>query len=140
MNDTMRFSPDQLTVNAGETIKFVVHNSGKLAHEMVLGSDDALKIHAAEMKQAASQKSGHTDSHDHSSSSDILALSVQSGETKEWVIRFDKTQNLQMACLIPGHFEAGMKGQIVVQETAGAKKTLPSAKTNNAQDHSTHKH
>ena len=140
MNDTMRFSPDQLTVNAGETIKFVVHNSGKLAHEMVLGSDDALKIHAAEMKQAASQKSGHTDSHDHSSSSDVLALSVQSGETKEWVIRFDKTQNLQMACLIPGHFEAGMKGQIVVQETAGAKKTLPSAKTNNAQDHSTHKH
>jgi len=140
MNDTMRFSPDQLTVNAGETIKFVVHNSGKLAHEMVLGSDDALKIHAAEMKQASTQKSGHTDSHDHSSSSDILALSVQPGETKEWVIRFDKTQNLQMACLVPGHFEAGMKGQIVVQESAGAKKTLPSAKTDNAHDHSTHKH
>jgi len=115
MNDTMRFSPDQLTVNAGETIKFVVHNSGKIAHEMVLGSDDALKIHAAEMKQASTQKSGHTDSHDHGSSSDILALSVQPGETKEWVIRFDKSQNLQMACLILGHFEAGMKGQLTVQ-------------------------
>ena len=53
---------------------------------------------------------------------------------------FQKKYLPMMACLIPGHFEAGMKGQIVVQETAGAKKTLPSAKTNNAHDHSTHKH
>ena len=140
MNDTMRFSPDQLTVNAGETIKFVVQNIGKLPHEMVFGSEDALKVHAAEMKQASTQKSGHTDSHDHSSSSDILALSVQPGSTKEWVIRFDKNQNLQMACLVPGHFEAGMKGQLVVQESTGTNKIQPTAKGPNSHDYSTHKH
>jgi uncharacterized cupredoxin-like copper-binding protein len=140
MNDTMRFSPDQLTVDAGETIKLVVRNSGKLPHEMVLGSEDALKSHAAEMRQASAQKSGHTDSHDHNSSGDILALSVQPSETKEWVIRFDKAQKLQMACLVPGHFEAGMKGQLTVQESSGVNKTLPSAKTKNAHDHSSHKH
>ena len=140
MNDTMRFTPDQLTVDAGETIKWVVRNSGKLPHEMVLGSEDALKVHAAEMKQASAQKSGHTDSHEHNSSSNILALSVQPGETKEWVIRFDTAQKLQMACLIPGHFEAGMKGQLTVQESTGASKTLPSTKSDSAHDHSAHKH
>lgn len=140
MNDTMRFSPDQLTVDAGETIKLVVRNSGKLPHEMVLGSEDALKGHAAEMRQASAQKSGHTDSHDHNSSGNILALSVQPGGTKEWVIRFDKAKKIQMACLIPGHFEAGMKGQLTVQESTGVNKTLPSAKTENAHDHSSHKH
>ncbi len=140
MNDTMRFSPDQLTVNAGETIKFVVHNSGKLSHEMVLGSQESLKIHSAEMKQAATQKAGHTDSHDHRSSSNVLALSVQPGKTKEWVIRFDKSQNLQMACLVPGHFESGMKGQLVVQESTGTHQLAPTAKGSDSHDHSAHKH
>jgi uncharacterized cupredoxin-like copper-binding protein len=140
MNDTMRFSPDQLTVDAGETIRWVVRNNGKLPHEMVLGSEDALKVHAAEMKQASAQNSGHTDSHDHNATSNILALGVQPGETKEWVIRFDKAQNLQMACLIPGHFDAGMKGQLTVQESTGANKTLPSSKTDKAHDHSAHEH
>jgi len=140
MNDTMRFSPDQLTVNAGETIKFVIHNSGKLPHEMVLGSEDSLKVHAAEMKLAAKAKYGHTDSHDHGATPDVLALSVQPGDSKEWVIRFDKTQTLQMACLVPGHFEAGMKGQLSVQESTGTIKTAPATNSSNAHDHSSHKH
>ena len=125
MNDTMRFTPDLLQVAAGETLKLVVHNSGKLPHEMVLGSEAALKAHAIEMKQST----GHSSGHDHSSGNDLLALSVKRGETKEWVIRFDQAQTLQMACLIPGHFEAGMKGQVIVQD-----------KPVTAHDHSSHKH
>ena len=137
MNDKMRFSPDQLVVNAGEAVKFVVHNSGKLAHEMVLGSEDAIKIHAVEMKQAATQKPDRIGSHAHGASNDLLALSVQPGDTKEWVIRFEKSQTLQMACLIPGHFEAGMKGLLTVQESTRA---TPSAQSANSHDHSAHKH
>jgi uncharacterized cupredoxin-like copper-binding protein len=125
MNDSMRFTPDMLQVAAGETLKLVVHNSGKLPHEMVLGSEAALKAHAIEMKQST----GHAGGHDHGSGNDLLALSVKPGETKEWVIRFDQAQTLQMACLIPGHFEAGMKGQVIVQ-----------AKPETAHDHSSHKH
>ena len=140
MNDSMRFSPDQLTVNAGETIKFVVQNTGKLPHEMVLGSEDSLKVHSAEMKAAAKEKMSHTDSHGHGTSSDFLALSVQPGETKEWVIRFDKTQTLQMACLIPGHFEAGMKGQLIVQDKGSSAQSSQATKSENANDHSKHKH
>ena len=125
MTRKMRFTPDLLQVAAGETLKLMVHNSGKLPHEMVLGSEAALKAHALEMKQSA----GHSGGHDHASGNDLLALSVKPGETKEWVVKFDRAQTLQMACLIPGHFEAGMKGQVIVQD-----------KPTNAHDHSSHKH
>jgi hypothetical protein len=74
----------------------------------------------------------------------LLALSVKPGETKEWVIRFDQAQTLQMACLIPGHFEAGMKGQMIIQEKGTAAQSTQTAKANNAankaEDHSKHKH
>ena len=77
------------------------------------------------MKQSA----GHSGGHDHASGNAMLALSVKPGETKEWVIKFEQAQTLQMACLIPGHFEAGMKGQVIVQD-----------KPANEHDHSSHKH
>ena len=136
MNDTMRFTPDLLQVAAGETLKLVVHNSGKLPHEMVLGSEESLKQHAIEMKQSA----GHSDGHEHASGNELLALSVKPGETKEWVIRFDKAQTLQMACLIPGHYEAGMKGQVIVQDKSSAVPSAPTKKPASSQDHSSHKH
>ena len=136
MNDTMRFTPDLLQVAAGETLKLVVHNSGKLPHEMVLGSEAALKAHAIEMKQSA----GHADGHAHASGNELLALSVKPGETKEWVIRFDQTQTLQMACLIPGHFEAGMRGQVIVQDKDKPVSSPQANKPANANDHSSHKH
>ena len=136
MNDTMRFTPDLLQVAAGETLKLVVHNSGKLPHEMVLGSEESLKQHAIEMKQST----GHSGGHEHVSGNDLLALSVKPGETKEWVIRFDKAQTLQMACLIPGHYEAGMKGQVIVQDKRSAVPSVPTKKPASSQDHSSHKH
>ncbi|HHX05974.1 MAG TPA: hypothetical protein GX732_07565, partial [Pseudomonas sp.] len=49
MDDNMRFTPSEIEVKAGETIKFVIINKGKIAHEMVIGSLDELKEHAAEM-------------------------------------------------------------------------------------------
>ncbi|HEY0337092.1 MAG TPA: plastocyanin, partial [Burkholderiales bacterium] len=54
MSDAMRFFPDQIKVKRGETVRFVVRNSGKLPHEMVLGTMDGLKTHAALMKQNTS--------------------------------------------------------------------------------------
>ncbi len=38
MNDTMRFTSASISVKEGEVIRFVVKNSGKLKHEMVIGS------------------------------------------------------------------------------------------------------
>lgn len=140
MNDSMRFTPDTLQLAAGEAVKLVVHNSGKLPHEMVLGSEEALKAHAIEMQKLAGQSTGHADGHHHGVGNDFIELSVNPGETKEWVIRFDKAQTLQMACLIPGHFEAGMKGQLLVQNKGAAVPSALSTKPTKSHDHSTHKH
>jgi hypothetical protein len=78
--------------------------------------------------------------HHHGVGNDFIELSVNPGETKEWVIRFDKAQTLQMACLIPGHFEAGMKGQLLVQNKGAAVPSALSTKPTKSHDHSTHKH
>ena len=51
MTDNMRFTPSDLSVKKGETVKFVVHNSGQVLHEMVLGTSQAIAEHAALMKK-----------------------------------------------------------------------------------------
>ncbi|OGB77120.1 MAG: hypothetical protein A2496_08675, partial [Burkholderiales bacterium RIFOXYC12_FULL_60_6] len=51
MNDAMRFVPDRISIKPGETIKFLVTNSGKLKHEMVLGNMEELKEHAELMRK-----------------------------------------------------------------------------------------
>ena len=140
MNDSMRFTPDVLQVAAGEAVKLVVHNSGKLPHEMVLGTEAAMKAHAVEMKKSAGQSTGDADEHPHGAGNELIELNVNPGETKEWVIRFDKAQTLQMACLIPGHFEAGMKGQLLVQNKGTVAPSSQTTQPANSHDHSSHKH
>ena len=49
MSDSMRFSPDKIDVKQGETIKFVIKNSGKMMHELVIGNKKDLDEHAALM-------------------------------------------------------------------------------------------
>src|SRR4030067_1693401 len=46
MNDAMRFSPASIRVKRGETIRFIVRNTGKLKHEMVRGTIEGLKQQA----------------------------------------------------------------------------------------------
>ena len=112
MDDQMRFSPSEITVRAGETIRFVVHNAGQTAHEMVLGSEAALREHAEAMRR----ESAHSHSHHHGTGAAIL---LDGGKTGELVVRFAQSTTLQMACLIPGHYQAGMRGTVRVSE-AGA--------------------
>lgn len=125
MDDQMRFTPSQIEVQAGETIRFVVSNSGRTAHEMVLGSDEDINAHSEAMKQAAAKGAASDSAHHHSTGA---AISVAAGETGELVVTFSKATRLQMACLIPGHYEAGMRGTVSVQ---AAQET---------HDHSAHKH
>ena len=129
MDDTMRFAPDTLQVQAGETIRFVVHNAGKVAHELVLGTDADIRAHAEDMKK------GTDHSHSHAGAA---AISVAPGQTGELVVTFPQTGTLQMACLIPGHFEAGMKGQLKVSSEAASPS--PAKAKSPAHDHSSHKH
>lgn len=104
MNDSMRFTPAQLNVNEGETVRFVIRNSGRVRHEMVIGSIDELKAHAEMMRKMPGME--------HAESNQVR---VEPGQTGELVWRFAKAGDVDFACLEPGHFEAGMKGRIVVK-------------------------
>lgn len=116
MDDQMRFTPNRVAVQAGETIRFVVHNDGQVTHEMVLGDEAQIKAHALAMQQGAA----HDDEHSHDAGA---AISVPAGQRGELVVKFDKVQSLQMACLVPGHYEAGMRGTVNVQNTPAATHT-----------------
>jgi uncharacterized cupredoxin-like copper-binding protein len=104
MDDTMRFSPSALTVVAGEPVKLVVVNRGKLTHELVIGTAAELAEHQREMKSGSAAHHHHSDS----------AISVEAGQSREVVRSFDKSGELGVACFEPGHYEAGMKGTLTV--------------------------
>lgn len=104
MSDAMRFSPSSIKVKRGETIRFRVKNTGQIKHEMVLGSRAELQEHAKTMAKFPEME--HEDPN---------AISVEPGKSGELVWRFTKSGNFDFACLVPGHFEAGMQGKIAVR-------------------------
>ena len=103
MTDDMRFRPDRIEVREGETIRFVVRNAGKVLHEMVIGTEKELAEHAALMRKFPGME------HD-----EPYMAHVDAGKRGELVWNFNRPGTFQFACLIPGHFEAGMTGTIVV--------------------------
>lgn len=101
--DNMRYTPDAITVKRGETIKFVVKNTGKIPHELVLGDAKSLKEHAEVMRKYPDME------HD-----DPNATKVAPGGTGTLIWKFTQAGTVEFACLIAGHYEAGMKGSIRV--------------------------
>jgi uncharacterized cupredoxin-like copper-binding protein len=108
MSDGMRFSPSSIDVKQGETVRFVVTNSGKLKHELVLGTEKELKAHYEVMKKNPEME--HADPN---------MVSLAGGKTGEIVWQFTKAGKVDFACLQPGHYDAGMKGAVNVSKAAG---------------------
>lgn len=104
MDDTMRFTPAEVMVKPGDTVRFVVTNKGKVMHEMVLGTMDDLKKHAELMRKFPNME--HDEPH---------MAHVAPGKTAEMGWKFSKAGTFYYGCLIPGHFEAGMIGKVVVK-------------------------
>jgi uncharacterized cupredoxin-like copper-binding protein len=104
MTDELRFDPEQITVSAGETIRFVVENPTTLEHEFVIGDEHEQEEHAAEMM-------GDGMMHDESN-----AVAVGPGQTEELIYTFDEPGELLIGCHVDRHYEAGMRGTIVVEE------------------------
>ena len=102
--DNMRYAPDRINVKEGETIRFVVKNTGKLKHEMVLGTRKELMEHAALMQKFPEME--HADAN---------MLSLLPGKTGEIVWQFTNKGTVDFACLQPGHMEAGMVGRVAVK-------------------------
>ena len=103
MSDSMRFKPDSISVKRGETIRFIVRNTGHLEHEMVLGTINELKEHAERMRKGPAM--GHDGP---------TPAPVEPGKTGELIWQFNGDGTFDFACLEPGHFEAGMVGKILV--------------------------
>lgn len=104
MLDTMRFVPDTLHVNEGDTVKISLTNKGKLLHEFVIGSKSELDAHAALMAKFPNME------HD-----EPYMAHVPAGATGSIVWRFNRAGNFDFACLIAGHYQAGMVGKIIVK-------------------------
>lgn len=104
MEDSMRFSPSQINVKAGETIRFSIKNRGQIPHEMVIGSISELKEHAEMMRNIPEMH--HTEPN---------MITLAAGQDGVIVWQFDKAGVVDFACLIPGHMEAGMVGKIEVR-------------------------
>lgn len=101
--DNMRFTPSDVTVKKGETIRFVIKNSGKVPHEFSLGTEQELKEHYEEMKKFPGME--HEEAN---------KISLKPGQQGEVIWRFTKAGVVHFACLHVGHYEAGMKGQVKV--------------------------
>ncbi len=117
MLDTMKFSPDKIDVKVGDTVKFVVKNTGAQMHEFVIGTKNENAEHAALMMKFPNME------HD-----EPYMAHVPPGKTGELVWKFNRVGEFDFACLIAGHYQAGMIGKIIVA-TAGK-----------ADAHTQHKH
>ena len=96
--DTMRFAFDtSLNLRSDEVVRFVVTNRGRIRHEFSIGSADEQDALRAMMRKTPNMV------HD-----DPSAVTVDPGQTRELIWRFDGDQPVVFACNIPGHAEAGM--------------------------------
>ena len=124
----MSFTPKAIDIKAGETVRFVLVNKGQLLHEFNLGDAAMHAKHQQEMMKM--QQSGmltptgmkemdhgamagmdHGMKHD-----DPNSVLVEPGKTAELTWTFTKATNLEFACNIPGHYQAGMVGKLTVSQ------------------------
>jgi uncharacterized cupredoxin-like copper-binding protein len=102
------FDPDEFAVTAGETIRFDVTNAGQIVHEFRLSNAHRVEEHLA------SGHEGHgDDTGGHHGDVDVV-LELDPGESGQVIVTFpeDTTLFTEIACLIPGHYEAGMKAPL----------------------------
>lgn len=102
-SDTMRFTPAELSVKRGETIRFVIRNTGQLPHEFSLGTEKDLLEHYEVMKKFPGMEHAEPNQ-----------ISLKPGQQGEVIWRFTKAGVVHFACLHVGHYDAGMKGQVRV--------------------------
>ena len=100
--NALRFSPDLVTVRAGETIAFEINNPDALAHEFFVGTAAEQQAHEREMANGAPMLA------------EPNAVDVPVGMTVRLVYTFDQPGTLEYGCHVPGHYPAGMRGTITV--------------------------
>ncbi len=120
------YEPEEITAKAGETVRFVVTNKGQLVHEFNLGTPAMHAAHQDEMQMMVDHGvleadkinhhmmnvdmgGGHVMKHD-----DPNSVLLEPGQTADvvWSFPDDASVDLEFACNVPGHYDAGMQGEI----------------------------
>ncbi|HZA20589.1 MAG TPA: plastocyanin/azurin family copper-binding protein [Actinomycetota bacterium] len=106
--DEFAFDPDEVTVQSGETIRFVVTNPGEVVHEFVLGPEHVQMAHeeASEM----GEEHGEMQMEDQ-----LAAFDIEPGQTEEATVTFDNAGEMLYGCHEAGHYDAGMVGTVTVE-------------------------
>lgn len=125
------YEPAEITVKAGETVRFVLVNRGELLHDFTIGTAAMHARHQEEMAMMVEHgmltatEVKDMPAMDHSgmdmkgmdmSHDDPNSVLVEPGKTAELVWTFDTDATLEFACNVPGHYEAGMVGPITISK------------------------
>ena len=110
------FEPKNIQAKKGETILFNIENLGELVHEYSIATKKMHIKHQPEMLELFNKNILTATKIDkekikfvHSHKNSVL---LEPQEEKKIIWKFDTTINLQAACNVPGHYEAGMVGDI----------------------------
>lgn len=99
----IEFSPDEVNVQAGETVRFVFQNKGAIAHDAFLGDEAAQEEHEMEMREMGGMGDDEM-AHDEEEGS----ITVEPGETGEFTHTFAEGEDVLIGCHQEGHYAAGM--------------------------------
>lgn len=102
--DDLRFDPEEVEVEVGEAITFVVVNEGATHHEFVLGDEEYQAAHATEMAGRDMQMA-HGEN----------AVMAAPGEKASVTWRFTEPGRVLYGCHVDGHYAGGMVGEITVR-------------------------
>ena len=121
------YEPSSFQINAGETIKFEVENAGELVHEFNIANKMMHMKHQPEMEKMVENEILYADSIDkdkmkkmakidksmgHSHSNSVLLEPNQKGNI---IWKFDNAVNIEVACNVPGHYQAGMIAKVNIK-------------------------
>ena len=121
------YEPSSFQIKAGETIKFEVENAGMLVHEFNIANKMMHMKHQPEMAKMAEngillafsidkekmKKMAKMDkSMGHSHSNSVLLEPKQKGNI---IWKFDNAINIEVACNVPGHYQAGMIAKVNIK-------------------------
>ncbi len=105
MSDDLKFEPATVSVKRGETVAYKVVNPSKIDHEFTVGDAAFQEAHDTEMK---TRPSGIT------MANEAMSIALPPGQTKTITFTFPTSGRLVYGCHEPGHYSAGMKGEIKV--------------------------
>tara|TARA_R110000787_G_scaffold204574_1_gene315090 strand:+ start:615 stop:1190 length:576 start_codon:yes stop_codon:yes gene_type:complete len=122
-----RYSPEKIAVRKGETVRFVIRNKGQLVHEFNIGTAAMHAAHQKEMMMMAEHGALEADKINHDKMkmdmgggktmehNDPNSVLLEPGKSGEVVWKFTEAAQIEFACNVPGHYDAGMVGNIQVK-------------------------